>query len=197
MLKRCTTTLMILAGLLLSVVSSHAQEVHPRITKNDFKVTMLSLGSGSSRFTYERAFTPRIGAELTVGVIGWGWDWINHSDPSGVIIKFAPKYNLIPQVSAHSWLAGFYLKPEFLYADFDYSPSQGTNPPKNHTTQYALLAECGYQLVLWDWFDFDVYCGLGPTWGTYNLNNYYHGFMIFPSDGHLAFTAGYRVGIAF
>lgn len=197
MLKHCASISILLIVLLLVSGPASAQQQNPKITKNNFKVTMLSLGSGSSRFTYERAFSPKISAELTVGVIGWGWDWINHSDPSGVIIKFAPKYNLIPQASASSWLAGFYLKPEFLYADFDYNATVGAVISRNHTNQYALLAEFGYQLVVWNWFDFDIYCGVGPTWGSYNLNNYYHGFMIFPSDGHVGFTAGYRVGIAF
>jgi len=171
-------------------------------SKNIFKITMLSLGSGSSRFTYERAFSDKFSAELTYGPIGMGWDWLNKSEPHGTIIKVAPKANLIPQKSADSYLAGLYVKPEFIFANFDYNVTKNgievpDNGPRQHTKQFALIAEAGYQLIAWDWFVFDIYVGLGPTWGTYNMNNYYHGFMIFPSDGRIAFTSGYRIGVAF
>ena len=188
-----------------------AQEVTERVTKNDFKVTLLSLGSGSSRFTYERAFTPRSSAEVTVGIIGWGFDIMNGANPRGVLFKMAVKYNVIPQKSAkQSWLAGFYVKPELVVADYDYETDKVVDGAiiaggaksvayrrVAHTTQFALLAEGGYQLVLWKWFVFDVYAGLGPSFGTGNLDNYYHSFMRYPKDSWLAFTAGFRVGVAF
>lgn len=169
--------------------------------RNDFKITMLSLGSGSSRFTYERAFSPRNSAELTLGVIGLGWDFMNHSDPHGLLLKFAFKWRLAPQPRSNSWLAGFYLKPELVFAAFRqdcrYRDAYSAPPQcPAQTRQVALLAECGYQLLL-RWFVFDVYCGLGPSFGTGNDYNYYHSFMLFPSDGWLAFTAGYRIGFAF
>lgn len=169
--------------------------------RNDLKVTLLSLGSGSTRITYERAFSRTNSGEVTLGIVGWGWDWMNHSHPRGLLGKVAYKWRLVPQQSSRSWLAGFYVKPEFVWAQFAY----GTNrrdafgyPSKcpERTLQVALLAECGYQLVL-DWFVFDVYCGLGPSVGTGNANNYYHSFMLMPADGWLAFTAGFRVGVAF
>lgn len=169
--------------------------------RNDFKFTMLSLGSGSSRFTYERAFSPLNSAEFTLGFIGVGWDFINNSDPHGLLLKFAFKWRLAPQPRDHSWLAGFYVKPELVFAAFNHNYSQrdlGSQPSNYHdrTRQVALLAECGYQLVF-NWFVFDLYGGLGPSFGTGNDFNYYHSFMLFPADGWLAFTAGYRIGIAF
>ena len=181
-------SLLLVAGM----ASSMAQQ---RVTRNDFKVTLLSLGSGSSRFTYERAFSPRHSAELTVGIIGWGWDIMNKTEQSdGLLMKAAYKWNLIPQRNADSWLAGFYVKPEWVIADFDYIAAQSDR--LEHTFQMTLLAECGYQWVK-DWFDFDVYCGLGPSWGSGNSNNYFHSFMLYPRDSWLAFTAGFRIGIAF
>ncbi|MBP5190080.1 MAG: hypothetical protein J6031_04120 [Bacteroidales bacterium] len=176
--------------------------------RNDLKVTLLSLGSGSTRITYERAFSRKNSAELTLGLIGIGWDWINHTRSRGVLVKAAYKWRLIPQGSSHSWLAGFYVKPELVYAQFLYGPQQNWGGVRTkaredmssirpeETRQFALLAECGYQLLL-NWFVFDVYCGLGPSFGTGNSNNYYHSFMLYPSDGRLAFTAGFRVGFAF
>lgn len=157
------------------------------------KVTLLSLGSGSSRFTVERAFGSKNSAELTIGVIGWGWDWMNSTVSDGLLLKLAYKWNLIPQESANTPLAGFYVKPELVYADFDYQNKSAADI--HHTRQVALLAECGYQLVF-RWFVFDVYSGIGPSFGTDNYNNYFHSFMLFPVEGYLAFTAGFRIGVA-
>jgi len=170
-------------------------------SRNDFKLTLLSLGSGSTRITYEHAFNIHNSAEATVGIIGMGWDWMNHSDPAGVLFKFAYKWRLIPQLGSDSWLAGFYVKPELVFAGFRQKwkyQDRWDEIPKDPclTRQLALLAECGYQLVA-GWFVFDGYCGLGPSFGTGNDYNYYHSFMLFPSDGWLAFTAGFRVGVAF
>lgn len=165
------------------------------VARNDIKVTLFSLGSGSSRFTYERAFSPRNSAEITLGVISWGWDWMNKTESDGLLVKAAYKWNLRPARRADSWLCGLYVKPEFVAALFDYAPADGSAPAKR-TEQYALLAEGGYQLVL-RWFVFDIYAGLGPTFGNGNDNNYFHSFMCFPEGSHLAFTAGFRLGAAF
>ncbi len=168
--------------------------------RNDFKVTLLSLGSGSTRITYERAFSTLTSAEITIGLIGLGWDWMNHTRSKGTLLKLAYKWRLIPMRYSDSWLAGFYVKPEFVWANFLYGESRRERTevsigPKE-TRQMALLAECGYQLVK-DWFVFDIYTGLGPSFGSGNENNYYHSFMLFPKDGRLAFTAGFRIGVAF
>lgn len=217
MLKRCTSLLLLTFLWVHNVSSSLAQEGDNKILKNDFKVTLLSLGSGSSRFTYERAFSPTNSVEYTLGVIGWGWNFINQPGPRGFLLKYANKWTLIPQQNSNSWLGGFYVKPEVVIAHFNYlhkhyhEDSGVTDPIRRfRTTQGAILGEIGYQLVLWDWFDFDIYAGLGPSMGTGNHNNYYHSFMIFdpwkmhqlgveykPDEVHLAFTAGFRIGIAF
>ena len=169
--------------------------------RNDFKCTLLSLGSGSTRITYERAFSERHSGEVTLGLIGLGWDFMNQTRSKGALVKLSYKWRLIPMGSSDSWLAGFYVKPEFVWAQFMYGSGRRDyygEPPKcpERTLQAALLAECGYQVVL-DWFVFDVYAGLGPSVGTGNENNYYHSFMLYPADGWLAFTAGFRVGVAF
>lgn len=171
-----------------------------KVRKNDIKITLLSIGSGSTRLTYERAFTPRTSAELTVGIIGLGVDWIHHTKSRGYLLKLAYKWNVVPMVKANSPLAGFYLKPELVIADFRYALKSvvlsEANPYYARTLQGALLGEFGYQLLL-KWFVFDVYAGLGPTWGNGNEMNYYHGFMRFPKDGWLSFTSGFRLGVAF
>lgn len=168
---------------------------------NTVKATLLSLGSGSTRLSYERALSYRRSAELTVGFIGAGFDILNHADPVGYLLKACYKWNLLPQPRSTSPLAGLYVKPELIWADYSYHPDGDL---EHHTHQLALLAEGGYQLML-KWFIFDAYCGLGPTIGTGNSQNYYHGFMCYPVPSTptssplfaLSFTAGFRLGYAF
>lgn len=162
--------------------------------QNDLKITLLSLGSGSSRFTYERAIGTHNSAELTLGIVGWGRDIMNGADPEGILIKAAYKWNLLP---LHDMvLAGLYVKPEFVYANFDYTDPDQRIVSIQHINRWALLAEVGYQII-YKWFLFDFYTGLGPSNGDIATNNYYHSFMLFPKDGKLAFTAGFRIGVAF
>lgn len=168
--------------------------------KNDIKATLLSIFSGSTRITYERVIGSRTSAEATVGIIGLGYDMMNNADPSGIVLKFAYKWNLQKQYCLYTPLCGFYVKPELIYADYDYDDktvldSHG-DATRGHTTRWALLAEGGWQHI-WGHFLFDIYTGLGPSWGDVNSDNYYHGVMLFPKEGHLAFTAGFRLGVAF
>lgn len=191
--------LFLAVALMIMTGSVVAQDTLRKCTKNDIKITLLSLGSGSARLTYERAFTPLISAELTVGAIGLGWDWIHHLRSRGVLLKGAVKWTLIPQKGADSWLAGFYVKPEFVASIFNYCEKAdwlAGDRNLSKTRQYALLGECGYQLVL-RWFVFDVYAGMGGSLGTGNRYNYYHSFMLLPKNTPLAFTAGFRLGVAF
>lgn len=174
-----------------------AQEVVVPSYKNNVKITLLSLGSGSCRVTYERAFSCKNSAELTIGRVGWGWDFIHHSESKGWLFKAAFKWNLIPMNGCNNWLAGFYVKPELVGTFFDYNYVDANEKlSRSHTSQWALMAECGYQVV-WKRFVFDVYAGLGPSFGTGNYNNYFHSFMLFPKNSHIAFTSGFRIGIAF
>ena len=160
--------------------------------QNALKMTLLSLGSGSTRISYEHTIGHRHTAELTIGVIGAGFDILNRAQPSGYLVKAAYKWNLKPQAGANTALAGLYFKPELIWADYNYLYD---NQP-SHTRQVALLAEGGYQLIL-NWFLFDIYCGLGPTIGTGNKHNYYHGFVRYPMSGPIGWTAGFRLGVAF
>ena len=199
-LKYRTLLFVILAVVMLLSPTVKAQNgSSEKVTRNDFKFTLLSLGSGSTRITFERAFNALNSAEFTLGIIGLGWDWMNDSDPHGLLYKLAYKWRLIPQRNAVSWLAGLYVKPEFVFCHFSYDDKRthAVSPEcPLSTVQIALLAEVGYQLVL-KWFVFDVYSGLGPSIGNGNDNNYFHSFMLFPKESFLAFTAGFRLGVAF
>lgn len=167
---------------------------------NDVKVTVLSFFSGSTRVTYERVLTPYTSAELTVGLIGAGYDWMNDAAPEGVVVKVAWKWNRQNAACSYTPLQGLYLKPELIYANYDYDDKTSRDAccpsRRDHTSRWAVMAEGGWQHI-WNWFLMDVYMGLGPSWGDVNTDNYYHGIMLFPKGGHLAFTAGCRFGVAF
>lgn len=192
LIQAFASLLLIFLLFLPSTLSAQEKFSSPR---NNIKATLLSLGSGSTRISYERALDSAISAEFTVGIIGMGWDILNHSDPRGFIVKLAPKWNLYP-VGTPNALSGFYFKPELIYADYTYFCKDNSISEPQHTRQLALLAEGGFQIVA-KWFVFDIYTGLGPTVGSGNYNNYYHGFMRFPANGFMAYTAGFRLGVAF
>lgn len=168
----------------------------PRISKNSLKLTILSLGSGATKLTYERAITPHLAAEVTAGRIGWGWDWLNHTQYSkGAMGKVAVIYTFWPQPkTSGTWLAGMYAKPEFMYTNFNYM--QREEDFQRHTSEFALMGKLGYQLVL-KWFVFDAFAGCGYAWGTGNANDYFHGFLFYGGIQHLAISMGFRIGVAF
>ena len=203
-MKRFLYPLILSVSFIFGGVQSVAQESALTGKNNDLKFTLLSIGSGSSRFTYERAIGEKNSAEITLGIVGWGADMMNKADPEGLLIKAAYKWNLIPMEKAQSALAGFYVKPELVIANFDYthpisalkSDDGGSALNRYNVLRWALMAECGYQLLL-NWFVFDIYTGLGPSFGDVALNNYYHSFMLYPAGSNLAFTAGFRLGVAF
>lgn len=51
--------------------------------KNEVKVALLSLASGTTKVTYERWVRKYQSVEFTAGVIGWGFDKLKNSDPRG------------------------------------------------------------------------------------------------------------------
>ena len=170
-----------------------AQEEAPRMRKNEVKVALLSLASGTSKVTYERWVREYQSVEFTAGVIGWGFDKLKDSDPKGTAWRFAYKFILPNSRNAHNQLRGFYVKPELCYSSYHY----------NHDTRgrlkvdrVALMGVLGYDWVL-NWFVFDLYGGLGLASGNSNLSNYHHGFIGLKHDSPTAFTAGFRIGVAF
>ena len=190
--------ILMLMGSFTSVRAQLRYSVHGPL--NDVKATMLSIFSGSTRITYERVLSSRTSAELTLGIIGAGYDWMNKADPTGIVVKVAWKWNQQREQCNYTPLQGFYLKPELIYAAYDYDDKTMKGvyglASRDHTNRWALMAEGGWQHI-WKWFLMDIYMGVGPSWGDVNTDNYYHGIMLFPKGGNLAFTAGCRFGIAF
>lgn len=177
----------------LTVLSISTAAAQTKMRKNEVKVALLSLASGTSKITYQRLVYDYQSVEFTFGVIGWGFDKLKGSDPHGTAWRLAYKFILPDKRNADNQMCGFYVKPEWCCSQYHY----------NHTTEgrlrvdrMALMGVLGYDWVI-QWFVFDVYGGLGIAWGDSNLSNYHHGFIGWNSDSPTAFTAGFRIGVAF
>ena len=188
LLRRCCFYAVAL-GLLFPGSFAHARTPSDPY-RNNLKVTVLSLFSGSTKLTYERALSDHRSLELTAGVIGWGGDWLNNNHSSGALGRLAYKFIF----HGRPGLQGFYLKPELAYSSFFYdAPEEAV---RKRTDRLAVMGCLGYQLVFHR-FVFDVFGGLGGALGSGNDFNYYHGFIGLGPSSHAAFTAGFKLGIAF
>ena len=189
-------------SLLLCLAGAQAQESSPetKYYKNDLKVTVLSLFSGSTKLTYERAITRTQSMEITGGVIGWGGDWLNHNRSRGGLCRVAYKIIYNPTkiyccpYPPGNRLEGFYLKPEAAFSSFSYEAREGGE--RLHNNRLAIMGCIGYQWVCHR-FVFDIFGGLGAGIGDENEYNYYHGFIALPKGTPTAFTAGFKLGVAF
>ena len=178
--------------LVLTVVA-FAQADQPKMRKNEIKVALLSLASGTSKVTYERLVRDYQSIELTAGVIGWGFDKLKDSSPRGTTWRLAYKFILPDKHNGNNQMCGFYIKPELCYSTYRYNhPYEG----RLKVDRMALMGVIGYDWVL-QWFVFDIYGGLGLACGNSNLSNYHHGFIGARHDSPTAFTAGFRIGVAF
>ena len=169
------------------------QQELPKMRKNEVKVALLSLASGTTKVTYERWVREYQSVEFTAGVIGWGFDKLKNSDPRGTAWRLAYKFILPNARNAFNQLCGFYVKPELCYSTYHYN-----DDPRGRlkVDRLALMGVLGYDWVL-NWFVFDLYGGLGLATGNSNHSNYHHGFIGWNDHTPFAFTAGFRVGVAF
>ena len=165
----------------------------PKMRKNEIKVALLSIASGSSKVTYERLVGDYQSIELTVGVIGLGFDILKDSDPKGTSWRAAYKFIFPNQYNADNQLCGFYVKPELCYSSYYYTHC---NQERLKVDRVALMGVLGYDWVE-KWFVLDVYTGLGLASGNSNHSNYHHGFIGWNDHTPYAFTAGFRIGVAF
>ncbi len=183
----------LLVSILLFTSMLKAQPPRQKMRKNEVKVALLSLASGTSKITYERLVREYQSIELTAGVIGWGFDKLKDSDPKGTAWRMAYKFIFPNRNNENNQLNGFYIKPELCYSQYYYNHiSEG----RRKVDRLALMGVLGYDWVR-QWFVFDLYGGLGLASGNSNLSNYHHGFIGWNDQLPLAFTAGFRVGVAF
>ena len=170
-----------------------AQAKPSKMRKNEIKVALLSLASGTSKITYERLVRDYQSLEFTFGVIGWGFDKLKESDPKGTAWRMAYKFIFPNRWNSNNQMCGFYIKPELCYSSYRYNHDTKGRIKVDRT---ALMGVLGYDWVK-QWFVFDVYAGLGFAAGNSNLSNYHHGFIGWNDQTPFAFTAGFRIGAAF
>lgn len=186
-------TLSIIFVFLLLPSVLFAQEEARKIRKNEIKVALLSLASGTSKVTYERLVFDYQSVELTAGIIGLGIDKLKNSDPKGTTWRVAYKFIFPNRNNIDNQLCGFYVKPELCYSTYYYTH---TVLKRLKVDRVAVMGVLGYDWVQ-EWFVFDCYAGLGLASGNCNHSNYHHGFIGWNDHTPFAFTAGFRIGIAF
>ena len=105
--------------LILSVFNyTEAKETY----KNAVKLTFLSWTSGSTKISYERAFTNiKQSAELCGSVIGAGYDKY-HNNPLGFTVRYGHKF-FMAGYKPEKPLMGYYLRPEAIYSHYNYTHS--------------------------------------------------------------------------
>lgn len=179
--------------LLFLSVTATAQPAQQKMRKNEIKVALLSLTSGTSKVTYERLVRDYQSIELTAGIVGLGFDKLKNSNPKGTAWRVAYKMIKPSEKNQDNQLCGFYFKPELCFSSYKYD-----HPEKNRlkVNYFALMGVLGYDWVK-NWFVFDIYGGLGYAFGNNNFSNYHHGFICINQDTPLALTAGFRIGVAF
>ena len=163
--------------------------------KNNIKITLLSLMSGSTKITYERKILPKQSIEITGGIIGLGFDFLNHNQSKGFLSRLA--YKFIFPVKNHYPLDGWYVKSELAFSAYTYNNiTEKMDIERLAVRRLAIMGVGGYQMVV-KWFVFDVFAGLGIGIGNANLCNYHHGFIGLNPESLLTLTAGFKIGVAF
>ncbi len=179
--------------LLLCFTATVLQSSEPR--KNAIRTTFLSFATGSAKLSYERSLTYRHSAEITGGVIGWGFDGQGNR-PRGGLLRYAHKFFLNSKPAFP--MDGFYLKPEFALSNFNYDQQNGAGRKKS--TMGALMACGGYQWTR-RLLSIDGFVGAGAAGGNEVDTYYEHGFILWDFFGtqrkNIALTFGVKVGVAF
>ena len=183
---------------------SFAQEtkLNSTIDKNALKFTFLSWFSGSTKFSYERAF-PEVkqSGEICAGLICAGYDKYNNS-PLGFTLRYGHKF-FIGEYSYSKPLDGFFLRPEIIYSHFSYdSKTLNSNllRERNLAQMTALLGTFGYQKTFGN-FIIDGWVGAGLAFGNPADTGYHHGFQLWnwfnSYNENIALSFSIRLGWCF
>lgn len=179
-------------GSLLAKTPSYLQKDY----KNSLKITFLSWISGSTKLSYERAFSKiHQSGELCASVIGAGHDKY-HNKPKGYTMRYGHKFFLNDNVKKS--LVGFYLRPEVVYSHYTYNCR--VDGRRSLADETALLATFGYQYV-YKRFLADFWLGGGYAFGTPAETYYHHGFELWhwfnSTNTNIALSFSIRLGFCF
>lgn len=164
--------------------------------RNSFKITFLSWISGSTKISYERAFSSiRQSGEFCTSLIGAGYDKYQN-DPKGFTIRYGHKFFM--NENQKKSLMGFYLRPEVVYSHYTYNSQYGGERTLSNST--ALLGTFGYQYVH-KRFLADFWVGGGYAMGTPAETYYHHGFELWhffnTVNTDIALSFSIRLGYCF
>lgn len=175
---------------LLSPLASSAVEY-----QNAVKVTFLSWITGSTKLSYERAFKGHQAGEICASLIGAGYDKFQNN-PRGYTLRYGHKFFIAS--NEEGGLKGFYVRPEFIYANYKYS--QRDTGMRTQAQMCTLLATAGYQ-THFGRFLVDAWAGAGPAIGTPAETGYHHGFALWNVFGtrsdHIVLSFSVRLGVCF
>lgn len=171
---------------------------------NVLKLNPFSTILGFTQITYERNISENRNIELGLGLIGLGYD-IFGVDAKGFNIRAGYKFML--SKNSNNIFKGFYVKPEIFFAsynkrfdtipflsglEFHYMGRWEPSPEEEEVGYYrtmntlSLLANIGYQWVLWKRVTIDWNFGLGVNFCNPVPNQ----------EGFLNFTQGYMYGVS-
>lgn len=165
--------------------------------KNSLKITFLSWLSGSTKLSYERAFSNiRQSGEFCTSLIGAGRDKYDNN-PKGYTMRYGHKFFLDNNAKKRS-LMGFYLRPEVVFSHYSYDSK--ADGDRTFSDETALLATFGYQYVH-KRFLADFWVGGGYAFGTPSETYYHHGFELWhyfnSVNTNIALSFSIRLGFCF
>ena len=189
-MKQRFLSIALLAFSLLAPVAAKAEQPY----KNAVKLTFLSWTSGSTKISYERAFTDiKQSVELCGSVIGAGYDKY-HNDPLGFTVRYGHKF-FVAGYTPEKPLMGFYLRPEAIYSHYNYTHS--TTGARTLAQMGSILGTFGYQYCIGR-FIADAWVGAGYAFGTPSETGYHHGFQLWnwlnTRNDNIALSFSIRLG---
>ncbi|MDO4191181.1 MAG: hypothetical protein Q4D14_05805 [Bacteroidales bacterium] len=197
-MKQRTLTILLLLIIVKVFAMANTENLtttNDKLRKNAIKVTFLSLFTGSTKLTYERAIGQFQSNEITVGMIGAGYDG-KHNKPLGVTARYAHKF-IFAGNNTYA-LNGWYAKPELIYSYFHYNPQDGS--PRTYSSMGTIMGLIGYQWAK-HLFTIDGFFGLGYAFGKEADTYYEHGFALWNYVGtknrNLSICFGAKIGLAF
>lgn len=165
--------------------------------KNSLKITFLSWISGSTKLSYERAFSRwHQSGELCASVVGAGFDKYDNN-PQGFTMRYGHKFFLGTNDYKRS-LMGFYLRPEVVCSHYNYDNKEMGE--RVLSVETAFLGTIGYQYV-YKRFLADFWVGAGYATGTPAETYYHHGFELWhyfnTVNTNIALSFSIRLGVCF
>lgn len=198
MTQLCKRLIVVLFAIVTATSVAHAERATSDTSyRNAVKITFLSWFSGSTKISYERAFTKcKQSGEICASMIGAGYDKY-HNKPLGFTVRYGHKFFLAGHNEDRP-LMGFYLRPEAMYSHYDYTHS--ATKERAPARMGAILGTIGYQYCI-KRFVADAWVGAGYCFGKTAETGYYHGFQTFDWLGkysdNIALSFSIRVGVLF